>query len=94
MPAIARLVLTGFTDPRQGPLTRAFVAAAVQSTEAARALHAFSARWHEQAAVVVRRAAERGEVPAGTDAVAAARAGVFREPAPAGVTEPGAPPAR
>ncbi|MFI0369726.1 TetR/AcrR family transcriptional regulator [Actinomadura sp. 1N219] len=74
--AIARLVLTGFTDPRQGPVTRAFVSAAAQSAEAARALHAFFARRHEQAAAVVRRAAERGEVPAGTDAADVVRAAV------------------
>ncbi|TDC65470.1 TetR/AcrR family transcriptional regulator [Actinomadura sp. GC306] len=74
--AIARLVLAGFTDPAQGPVARAFVLAAAQSAAAARALHAFFARRHEQSAVVVERAAERGEVPAGTDAAEVVRVAV------------------
>ncbi|TDC77692.1 TetR/AcrR family transcriptional regulator [Actinomadura sp. 7K507] len=71
--AIARLVATGFTDPGQGPVTRAFVLAAAQSTGAARALHAFFARRHEQSAAVVERAVGRGEAPAGTDAAEVVR---------------------
>ncbi|MGP4025760.1 TetR/AcrR family transcriptional regulator [Actinomadura sp. 3N407] len=74
--AIARLVLTGFTDPGHGPVTRAFVLAAAQSTGAARALHGFFARRHEQSAAVVERAIERGEVPAGTDAADVVRVAV------------------
>ncbi|TDE22119.1 TetR/AcrR family transcriptional regulator [Actinomadura sp. 6K520] len=74
--AIARLVLTGFADPAQGPVARAFVLAAAQSAAAARALNAFFARRHEQSAVVVERAAERGEVPAGTDAAEVVRVAV------------------
>ncbi|MEU8801862.1 TetR/AcrR family transcriptional regulator [Spirillospora sp. NPDC048819] len=74
--AIARLVLTGFTDPGQGPVARAFVLAAAQSTGAARALHAFFARRHEQSAAVVERAIGRGEAPAGTDAADVVRVAV------------------
>lgn len=73
---LARLVLTGFTDPRQGPVARAFVLAAMQSDAAARALRAFYARRYEQAAVIVRRAAGRGEIPAGTDTAELVRAAV------------------
>jgi len=73
---LARLVLTGLTDPAQGPLTRAFVLAAAHSDAAARALHAFYARRHEQSAVIVERAAARGEVPAGTDPAEVVRTAV------------------
>ncbi|WP_344284002.1 TetR/AcrR family transcriptional regulator, partial [Actinomadura napierensis] len=65
--ALAGLVLTGFTDPEAGPVARAFVQAAAQSPDAARALHRFFARRHEQSAAIVARAIERGEAPAGTD---------------------------
>ncbi|TDC51434.1 TetR/AcrR family transcriptional regulator [Actinomadura sp. KC345] len=74
--AIARLVAAGFTDPGQGPVTRAFVLAAGQSGGAARALHAFFARRHEQSAAVVERAVARGEAPAGTDAAEVVRIAV------------------
>ncbi|WP_231332680.1 TetR/AcrR family transcriptional regulator [Actinomadura graeca] len=74
--AITRLVLGGLTDPAQGPLTRAFVEAAAHSPDAAAALRAFLARRHEQAAVVVERAIERGEAPAGTDAAEVVRIAV------------------
>ncbi|RFS82311.1 TetR/AcrR family transcriptional regulator [Actinomadura spongiicola] len=74
--ALARLVLTGLTDPEHGPVSRAFVSAAAHSTEAARALHTFLARRHEQSAVIVRRAAQRSEVPSGTDAADVVRAAV------------------
>ncbi|TDC16783.1 TetR/AcrR family transcriptional regulator [Actinomadura bangladeshensis] len=74
--ALARLVLTGLTDPAQAPLTRAFVLAAAHSDTAARALHAFYARRHEQAAAITERAARRGEVPAGTDPAEVVRAAV------------------
>ncbi|WP_309237603.1 TetR/AcrR family transcriptional regulator, partial [Actinomadura sp. BRA 177] len=74
--ALARLVLTGLTDPAQGPVTRAFVLAAAHSADAARALHAFYARRHEQSAAIVERAAARGEVPAGTDPAEVVRAAV------------------
>ncbi|MFI0352000.1 TetR/AcrR family transcriptional regulator C-terminal ligand-binding domain-containing protein [Actinomadura sp. 9N407] len=64
---VVRLVLTGFTDPHGGPVARAFVAAAQQSATAAQALAGFFAARHAQAAVVVERAVDRGELPAGTD---------------------------
>ncbi|MGI5488521.1 TetR/AcrR family transcriptional regulator [Microtetraspora malaysiensis] len=64
---IVRLVQSGFADPVAGPISTAFVAAAVQSGDAARSLHDFFAARHDQAAVVVRRAVERGELPADTD---------------------------
>ncbi|WP_433425291.1 TetR/AcrR family transcriptional regulator [Microtetraspora malaysiensis] len=64
---IVRLVQSGFADPVAGPISAAFVAAAVQSGDAARSLHDFFTARHEQAAVVVRRAVERGELPPDTD---------------------------
>ncbi|MFI7636770.1 TetR/AcrR family transcriptional regulator [Nonomuraea sp. NPDC049400] len=64
---IAGLVRSGFADPVAGPISAAFVSAAVQSTGPAQALHAFFAARHEQAAEVVRRAVARGELPADTD---------------------------
>ncbi|WP_067468493.1 TetR-like C-terminal domain-containing protein [Actinomadura macra] len=73
---ITRLVLSGFTDPGQGPLTRAFVLAAAQSPGTAAALRAFLTRRHEQATVIVKRAIERGEVPAGTDGTEVVRIAV------------------
>jgi AcrR family transcriptional regulator len=65
---INRLVQGGFADPEHGPVASAFVAAAVQEPQAARPLHAFFLSRHEQAAQVVRRAVERGELPADVDA--------------------------
>ncbi|WP_221496637.1 TetR/AcrR family transcriptional regulator [Nonomuraea muscovyensis] len=65
---IVRLVRTGFDDPETGPVASAFVAAAMQSPDAARALHAFFLARHEQSAEVVRRAVARGELPAAVDA--------------------------
>ncbi|MCF6471297.1 TetR/AcrR family transcriptional regulator [Nonomuraea sp. MG754425] len=64
---IAELVRGGFADPIAGPISAAFVSAAVQGEGPARALHAFYATRHEQAAEVVRRAVVRGELPADTD---------------------------
>ncbi|WP_261808558.1 TetR/AcrR family transcriptional regulator [Nonomuraea sp. C10] len=64
---IAGLVRSGFADPVAGPISAAFVSAAVQSTGPAQALHDFFAARHEQAAEVVRRAVARGELPADTD---------------------------
>ncbi|MFI7610690.1 TetR/AcrR family transcriptional regulator [Nonomuraea terrae] len=60
---IVRLVRNGFDDPELGPVSSAFVAAAIQDPAAARALHDFFAARHEQSAEVVRRAIERGELP-------------------------------
>jgi AcrR family transcriptional regulator len=67
---LAREVLATFADPATAAAPTAFVAAAFQSPRAATALHAFYAERHRRSAVVVTRAVARGEVPAGTDAVA------------------------
>ncbi|MFG1945463.1 TetR/AcrR family transcriptional regulator [Nonomuraea sp. NPDC048826] len=64
---VARLVQSGFADPGLGPVSSAFVAAAMQSPEAARALHDFFQARHEQSAEVVRRAVARGELPGSVD---------------------------
>jgi len=60
---IVQLVRSGFADPELGPVSSAFVAAAVQNEAAARSLHDFLVSRHEQSADVVRRAIERGELP-------------------------------
>ncbi|MDA0638894.1 TetR/AcrR family transcriptional regulator, partial [Nonomuraea sp. MCN248] len=73
---VARLVQSGFADPELGPVSSAFVAAAMQSPEAARALHDFFQARHEQSAQVVRRAVERGELPRTVDAHELIRAAV------------------
>ncbi|MFI6323367.1 TetR/AcrR family transcriptional regulator [Nonomuraea sp. NPDC050556] len=65
---IVRLVRSGFADPEAGPVSSAFVAAAMQNPAAAGALNAFYAARHEQSAVVIRKAVERGELPEGVDA--------------------------
>jgi AcrR family transcriptional regulator len=65
--ALARLVVTGFTDPGQGPVSAAFVSAAMQDAGAARALHDFFMVRHEQSAALVTRAVARGELPEGVD---------------------------
>ncbi|GAA1587465.1 TetR/AcrR family transcriptional regulator [Actinomadura kijaniata] len=74
--ALAQLVRTGFADPEQGPVATAFIAAALQNADAARSLAAFFTSRHEQSAVIVARAVERGEIPAGTDAAEVVRAAV------------------
>ncbi|TDC41864.1 TetR family transcriptional regulator [Micromonospora sp. KC213] len=64
------------------PLTGALIAASFRSPPAAAALSAFWADRYERCAVVVRRAVDRGEAPAGTDAHAllvAATAPVYHE---------------
>lgn len=65
---VVQLVRYGFADQEAGPVSSAFVAAAMQNSAAARALNAFYAARHEQSAVVIRRAVERGELPEGVDA--------------------------
>jgi AcrR family transcriptional regulator len=65
--ALARLVVTGFTDPREGPVSTAFISAAMQDVGAAAALHAFFMARHEQSAVLITRAVARGELPARVD---------------------------
>jgi len=67
--AIADEVATAFGDPGGRTVPEAVVAAAFQSTRAAESLREFYAVRHEQAAQVVVRAVERGELPAGTDPV-------------------------
>ncbi|MFI0450085.1 TetR/AcrR family transcriptional regulator [Actinomadura sp. 6N118] len=73
---LARLVHSGFADPELGPVSSAFIAAAVQDPGAAAALHAFFARRQQDAAVIVTRAVERGELPPGTDAAEVVRSAV------------------
>uniref|UniRef100_A0AAU2V5D6 TetR/AcrR family transcriptional regulator n=1 Tax=Streptomyces sp. NBC_00003 TaxID=2903608 RepID=A0AAU2V5D6_9ACTN len=72
--ANARLVVRTLTDPRQGALFKAVIAAATCDTRAARALHRFYATRIEEWAPCVTRAAERGEVPPGTDPAEVIRA--------------------
>ncbi|RMI33114.1 TetR/AcrR family transcriptional regulator [Streptomyces triticirhizae] len=72
--ANARLVRRTLTDPRQGPLFRAVIAAAACDERAAEALRRFyRVRVAEWAPCVV-AAVERGEAPAGTDAEEVIRA--------------------
>lgn len=47
---IVQLVRVGFQDPELGPVSSAFVAAAVQNEAAARSLHEFFVSRHEQSA--------------------------------------------
>jgi AcrR family transcriptional regulator len=66
--AQARLVQSTLSDPRQGPLFRALIAAANCDRQTAAALHRFyrtrTAEWEP----CVEAAVRRGEVPEGTDA--------------------------
>ncbi|MGW0550819.1 TetR/AcrR family transcriptional regulator [Streptomyces sp. Wb2n-11] len=72
--ANARLVHRTLTDPRMGPVFRAVIAAAACDEECAHALNGFYATRIRAWAPCVERAAERGEVPAGTDAGEVVRA--------------------
>ncbi|MFB8243761.1 TetR/AcrR family transcriptional regulator [Streptomyces sp. NPDC055952] len=65
--ANARLVQRTLTDPRQGPLFTALIAAAAGDPRTAAALHRFYDIRVREWAPCVRQAAERGEVPEGTD---------------------------
>ncbi|MER7394550.1 TetR/AcrR family transcriptional regulator [Streptomyces sp. NPDC000151] len=65
--ANAALVRRTLTDPRQGPLFKAVIAAAAGEAGTAEALHRFYAARIEEWAPCVHQAVERGEVPAGTD---------------------------
>ncbi|WP_051019630.1 TetR/AcrR family transcriptional regulator [Streptomyces sp. AA1529] len=65
--ANAALVRRALTDPRQGALFKAVIAAATCDVPAAEALHRFYAARIAEWAPCVRRAAERGEVPSDTD---------------------------
>ncbi|SKC59203.1 TetR/AcrR family transcriptional regulator [Krasilnikoviella flava] len=66
--ANARLVVKTLTDPRQGALFRALIAASLCNDQAADALHRFYAVRIGEWAACVTDAVARGEVPAGTDA--------------------------
>ncbi|MEU6912914.1 TetR/AcrR family transcriptional regulator [Streptomyces olindensis] len=65
--ANARLVQRTLTDPRQGALFKALIAAATGDAKTAAALHRFYDIRVKEWAPCVRQAVERGEVPAGTD---------------------------
>ncbi|MFC4858642.1 TetR/AcrR family transcriptional regulator [Actinophytocola glycyrrhizae] len=66
--ANARLVRATLTDPRQGPLFAAVIAAATCDDATARALRTFYATRIAEWAPCVTQAVARGEVPEGTDA--------------------------
>ncbi len=66
--ANADLVRRTLSDPRQGPLFRAVIAAAGTDPRAAEALHRFYAVRVAEWAPCVRQAVARGELPEGTDA--------------------------
>ncbi|MFH8221071.1 TetR/AcrR family transcriptional regulator [Streptomyces sp. NPDC018057] len=66
--ANARLVRRTLTDPRQGALFRALIAAATCDARTAEALHRFYDIRLKEWAPCVEQAVERGEVPPGTDA--------------------------
>jgi AcrR family transcriptional regulator len=74
--ALARLVVTGFADPAEGPVSTAFISAAAQNSAAARALHSFFMARHEQSAPIVTRGVKRGELPEDVDPVEVVRAAV------------------
>ncbi|MFB6817481.1 TetR/AcrR family transcriptional regulator [Streptomyces sp. NPDC056347] len=65
--ANARLVVDTLTDPRQGALFKAVIAAATCDPRTAKALHRFYAIRIEEWSGCVAEAVERGELPAGTD---------------------------
>ncbi|MEE1798185.1 TetR/AcrR family transcriptional regulator [Streptomyces sp. JV176] len=65
--ANARLVRRTLTDPRQGALFKAAIAAATCEAETAEALHRFYEIRVEEWCPCVDQAVERGEVPEGTD---------------------------
>ncbi|MFE1324760.1 TetR/AcrR family transcriptional regulator [Streptomyces sp. NPDC058741] len=72
--ANARLVLRTLTDPRQGALFKALIAAATGDAKTAAALHRFYDIRVREWAPCVRQAVDRGEVPEGTDAQEVIRA--------------------
>ncbi|MET9605135.1 TetR/AcrR family transcriptional regulator [Streptomyces sp. NPDC006512] len=65
--ANAALVRRTLTDPRQGPLFKAVIAAAASDPRTAEALHRFYEVRVAEWAPCVREAVERGELPPGTD---------------------------
>jgi AcrR family transcriptional regulator len=66
--ANARLVRKTLTDPRQGPLFTAVIAAATCDARTAEALHRFYETRIKEWAPCVDEAVDRGELPQGTDA--------------------------
>ncbi|GAB2819475.1 TetR-like C-terminal domain-containing protein [Actinoallomurus bryophytorum] len=72
--ANARLVRKTLTDPRQGPLFTAVIAAATCDARTAEALHRFYETRIKEWAPCVDEAIDRGELPAGTDAEEVIRA--------------------
>ncbi|MFI6943879.1 TetR/AcrR family transcriptional regulator C-terminal ligand-binding domain-containing protein [Streptomyces sp. NPDC050418] len=72
--ANAHLVRRTLTDPRQGRLFAAVIAAATCDAAAAEALHRFYAVRIEEWATCVELGVQRGELPAGTDAHEVVRA--------------------
>ncbi|MFG3271060.1 TetR/AcrR family transcriptional regulator [Streptomyces luteogriseus] len=72
--ANALLVQRTLTDPRQGPLFKALIAAATGDARTAAALHRFYDIRVREWAPCVRQAVDRGEVPLGTDAHEVVRA--------------------
>ncbi|MDO3700392.1 TetR/AcrR family transcriptional regulator [Micromonospora sp. C28SCA-DRY-2] len=66
--ANARLVVETLTDPRQGRLFKALIAASLCNEQAAEALHRFYLTRIEEWAGCVTDAIDRGELPVGTDA--------------------------
>lgn len=72
--ANARLVRRTLTDPRQGPLFEAVIAAATGDARTAEALHRFYEVRVAQWAPCVQEAVARGELPEDTDAAEVVRA--------------------
>ncbi|SCL26035.1 DNA-binding transcriptional regulator, AcrR family [Micromonospora pallida] len=66
--ANAHLVVKTLTEPRQGRLFKALIAASLCDEQAAEALHRFYATRIEEWAGCVTDAVQRGELPDGTDA--------------------------
>ncbi|MFE3183411.1 TetR/AcrR family transcriptional regulator C-terminal ligand-binding domain-containing protein [Streptomyces violascens] len=72
--ALAHEVTEAFSDPASAAAPTAFIASSFQSQRAADALHVFYAERFGRCEGVVRRAAQRGELPVDTDAGAVVRA--------------------
>ena len=72
--ANARLVSRTLTDPRQGALFKAVIAAATCDARTAEALHRFYDTRIKEWAACVDEAVDRGEIPEGTDAAEVVRA--------------------
>jgi AcrR family transcriptional regulator len=70
---VTREVLVGFTDPASGTTATALITAALRSTRGARALADFFASRLAEAATVVTRAVDRGELSTRVDAMEVVR---------------------